>query len=353
MKERLSVLIAKSGVSLLGHLPPEWEVIIADYSRLDQREVQWWSRPCKKRYDEIVILDQNVTTGLTQLRLERELRQMGIEGPVHYAGNPKSVLGYRHMHYLLEKEGIVPKPVVEPPSNIYRFNRYMVALVGLPAVGKTVLRHLLSRFEGFSCYKWGTYLMQAVEECFGPMASFDEVWDKVVRFTDEVEARDRVAVARQFLSTSGARGDPATFIVIDGIKSREQLIYVSYALWRPVIVVRVERDEELRKAEVAKRGDPDDLRDEERLEVLRRMGTLDVMRFADFVVNTTNCETRYNSGAREAQIVWTERFLRGMHELLSWIFVSDSFETTKELVCRASREVAESRGYTAEVEVIP
>jgi len=348
----LAILIAKSGVALFDLLPHEWEVVVADYSRLDQRSVQWWSRPARKRYDEIIIVDQNVTTGLTQLRLERELRQMGIEGPVRYGGNPKSVLGYRHMHYLLTKEGIVPKPSVEPPSDIYRLNRYMIALVGLPAAGKTLLRHLFSRFEGFSCYKWGKYLMQAVEEHYGSMTSFNEVWDKVVRFTDEVEKQDRVAVARAFLN-SGASQDTARFLVADGIKSREQLIYVSYALRRPVIVVRVEREEEARKAEAAKRGDPDDFRDAERLEILRRMGVLDVMNFADFVVDTTGCATEYDAEKRDCRIRFTERFLLSMHELLSWIFVSDSFETTKELICRASREVAESRGYGAEVEVTP
>jgi dephospho-CoA kinase len=349
--EILSILIAKSGVALLDFLPREWEVVVADYSRLDQREVQWWSRPREKRYDEIIILDQNVTTGLTQLRLERELRQMGIEGPVKYAGNPKTLLGYRHMDYLLTKEGFVPKPAVEPPSDIYRLNRYMIALVGLPAAGKTLLRHLFSRWQGFSVYKWGTYLRAAVEEVLGPMTP-ENSWEKVRRFTEEVEAEDRTTVARKFLERSGIRSDLATFAVIDGVKSREQIIYVSYALWRPVIVVAVKREEAERQAEALKRGDPDDFRDAERLEILRKMGALDVIDFADFVVETTGCATEYNIEKHGCRIQFTERFFAGMHELLSWIFVSASPEQTRELVCNAAREVAQSRGYAAEVEVM-
>lgn len=345
----LAILIAKSGVALLDLLPREWEVVVADYSRLDQRLVQWWSRPRAKRYDEIIILDQNVTTGLTQLRLERELQCMGVEGPVRYAGNPKTLLAYRHMDYVLGKEGLMRK-AAELHGDPYNMKTYMVALVGLPAAGKTLLRYLFSRIEGFSCYKWGKYLLKAVEERLGPIASFDGLWDKVVRFTDEVEAIDRLAVARSFLEHSGCREDSARFLVVDGVKSREQLIYVSYALRRPVVIVRAERDEEFRKAEVAKRGDPDDLRDAERLEVLRRMGALDVVEFADFVVETTGCETLYDSGSRTAQIIWTERFLRGMHEVLSWIFVSPDYETTKQIVCNAAQEVAHNRGYAATVE---
>jgi dephospho-CoA kinase len=354
-KKVLAVLIAKSGVSLLDVLPREWEVVVADYSRLDQREVQWWSRPVRKRYDEIVIVDQNIITGLTQLRLERELRQMGIEGPVRYAGNPKTVLGYRHMHYLLTltKEGLVPKPaVVEPPSDIY-LNRYMIALVGLPAAGKTLLRHLFSRWQGFSVYKWGTYLRAAVEETLGPMTP-ENPWEKVRCFTEEVEAKDRTVVARKFLERSGIRSDPATFAVVDGVKSREQIIYVSYALRRPVIIVEVRREEKSRLAEALKRGDFDDrIGEEQRLEILAKMGALEVIRFADFVVDTTGCRTDYNEATRFCRLVFTERFIAGMHELLSWIFVSDSLETTKELICRASHEVAESRGYAAEVKVVP
>jgi len=350
--QTLSILIAKSGVSLLDLLPHKWEVVIADYSRLDQRSVEWWSRPSCQRYEEIIILDRNVTTALTQRKLEKELRLMGIEGSVRYAGNPKTLLGYRHLDYLLTKEGLVPKPEIEPPSDVYRLNRYMIALVGLPAAGKTLLRHLFSRWENCSVYKWSKYLLATVEQYFGPMTSFDDVWDKVVRFTDEVEAQDRVAVARTFLERSTIQQDPATFAVIDGIKSREQIIYVSYALRRPVIIVEVRREEAERQAETLKRGDPDDFRDAERLEILRRMGALDVIDFADFVVETTDCATVYDDSKRTCQVRFTERFIAGIHEILSWIFVSDSLEATKELVCRASREVAEARGYAASVEIV-
>lgn len=348
----LAVVIAKSGVALLDLLPREWEVVVADYSRLDQREVRWWSRPARKRYDEIIIVDQNVTTGLTQLRLERELRQMGIEGPVRYAGNPKSLLGYRHMHYLLEKEGIVPKPAIEPPGDIYRLNQYMIALVGLPAAGKTLCRHLFSRWPGFSVYKWGTYLRAAVEEALGPMTPEDS-WEKVRRFTEEVEAVDRLAVARKFLETSGIREDSAPFAVIDGIKSREQIIYCSYATKRPVIIVEVRREEKNRLAEALKRGDFDDkIGEEQRKEILAKMGAVEVIKFADFRVDTTGCRTDYDEATNLCRLVFTERFIAGMHELLSWIFISPDYETTRELICRASREVAEGRGFAAEVEVI-
>jgi hypothetical protein len=122
-KMKLVVLIAKSGIALVNYLPRNWEVVVVDYSRLDQREVRWWSHPARKRYGEIIIVDRNVTTGLTQLRLERELRQMGIKGPIRYAGNPKSLLAYRHLDYLFTREGIVSKPQGEPPSDTYRMNR--------------------------------------------------------------------------------------------------------------------------------------------------------------------------------------------------------------------------------------
>ena len=283
---KLVVVIAKSGIALLRLLPRQWEVVVADYSRLDQREIQWWSLPARKSYDEIIILDRNVTTALTQLRLEREIRRLGIEGPVRYAGNPKSLLGYRHLDYLLTKEGLVPKPEIEPPSDIYRLNRYMIALVGLPAAGKTLLRHLFSRWQGFSVYKWGTYLRTAVEEALGPMTPEDS-WDKVWRFTEEVEAQDKVIVARTFLERSGIRSDPATFAVIDGIKSREQIIYVSYALRRPVIIVEVRREEKSRLAEILKRGDFDDkIGEAQRLEILAKMGALEAVSYTHLTLPT-------------------------------------------------------------------
>ena len=162
----------------------------------------------------------------------------------------------------------------------------MIALVGLPAAGKTLLRHLFSRWQGFSVYKWGTYLRTAVEEALGPMTPEDS-WDKVWRFTEEVEAQDKVIVARTFLERSGIRSDPATFAVIDGIKSREQIIYVSYALRRPVIIVEVRREEKSRLAEILKRGDFDDkIGEAQRLEILAKMGALEAVSYTHLTLPT-------------------------------------------------------------------
>lgn len=348
--DTLVILIAKSGVALLDLLPREWEVVIADHSRLDQRDVEFWNRPSKERYDEVVIVDQNVTTALTQRKIEMKLREMGIQGTYKYAGNARTRLAYRHMDYVLGKEGLLLKTAADIQSDPYKLNKHMVALVGLPASGKTLLRHLFSRLSDFSVYKWGKFLRATIEERFGEM-TYENGWEMALRFIDEVESQDRLAVAKKFLESSGARADVAPFMVIDGVKSREQLIYVSYALKRPVVIVKVHRDEAERQAEAAKRGDFDDVNDKERLEVLRKMGAIDVMDFADFVVETTGCATEYDDEKRNCRIRFTERFVAGMHEILSWIFVSDSLETTKELVCRASREIAESRGFAAEVEV--
>jgi len=351
--KKLAVLIAKSGVSLLEKLPKDWEVVIADYSRLDQREVKWWNQPRYRRYQEIIIIDRNITTALTQRKLEQELRKKGVKGPVRYAGNPKTLLAYWHLDYLLTKEGLVPKlSVKSPPSEIYDFNRYMIALVGLPATGKTLLRYLFSRWQGFSVYKWGVYLRIAIEKVLGPMTSNDS-WEKVRRFTQEIESQDRTIVARTFIEHSGVRSDPATFVVIDGIKSREQIIYISYTLKRPVIIVAVKRNEKERQREALKRGDPDDYWDAERLEILREMGALDVIEFGDFVVETTGCATIYNESKRICQIKFTKRFLSNLHEVLSWISNKNTMRRTKKLVCQASREVAEARGFKGKVKIIP
>lgn len=348
----LAVVIAKSGIALLDLLPREWEVVVADYSRLDQRGVAWWSYPSSLRYDKIVIVDRNVVTGLTQRKIELALREQGVEGPVFYAGNPKTLLGYQHLNLLLAQEGIVPKPEVQPPADLWRMSKYMIALVGLPAAGKTMMRNVFAYLPGCSVYKWGRFLRASVEETFGPMTREDS-WDKVQRFTNEVEARDKTAVARKFLETSGINDDPATFAVVDGIKSREQIIYASYATRRPVIVVEVRREEKTRLAEVLKRGDPDDqIGEEKRMQILASMGALDVIQFADFMVNTTGCQVDYDEATSRCRIRFAQPFLSGFHNLLSWCFISGSPEATEEMVCGAAWQVARDRGFKTLVEVV-
>ncbi len=348
MKNILAILIAKSGVALLDLLPREWEVVISDHSRLDQRGVEFWNLPHRRRYDEIVILDQNVTTALTQRKVELALQGMGVEGPVHYAGNTMTRLAYLHQHYLLGREGLFTKTRPDLPSEPYTLNKYMVCLVGLPASGKTMLRKIFSSLPYFSCYKWGEYAQGIIESNFGSMTS-ENSWSLVQRFTNEVESRDRIAVARRFLEQSGIRQDPATFAVVDGIKRREQIIYASYATRRPAIVVRVERDETERQAECLKRGDFDDWQDARRQELLRDMGALDVMDFADFVVKTTGNSVVYDGLAHTCRVNFGMDFIAGIHELFSWLFVSSSLEQTREMVSGQCRYISESIGFQTEV----
>jgi len=332
---RLAVLIAKSGVELLNCniVSPDWEVAIADFSRMDQREVTWWSYPQKNKYSEILVFDRNLTTALTQLHIERSIRNLGIRGPVKYVGNEKTLLAYRHQDYLLKKEGVVPKENA-PVQDAYQIDKYMIALVGLPASGKTLLRNIFSQMDGFSVYKWGDYVKQEIESRYGEMN-----WANVQRFTEEVEAKDKIVVARRFVSSVK---DDSPFMVVDGIKSREQIIYASYALQRPVIVISVRRDENERQREAEKRGDFDDSVDSERLNLLRNIGALDVVNFADFIVNTTGCSVKYENDV--CRIKFPEGFVSGMHEVLSWIFVSNKFEATKRIVQKAAVEVAKQKG---------
>jgi len=342
---KVAILVAKSGVELLNrnYIPPNWEVVIADFSRLDQRSVSWWNLPKETVYREIVVFDRNLVTGLTQLHIERSIRNLGVSGPIKYAGNAKTLLAYQHQEYLLKKEGMVQRPAVMPLADTYQLGKYSIMLVGLPASGKTLLRNIFSQLDGFSVHKWGKFVKQEVEAHYGSMD-----WATVQRFTDEVEAQNKVTVAQRFVAS--VTGDDSSYMVVDGIKSREQIIYASYALQRPAIVISVVRDEDERRREASKRGDFDDSVDSERLNLLRKIGAVDVLNFADFTVNTTGCSVEY--GQDSCRLTFPEQFIAGMNEILSWIFVSRSYEETKELVLKAAVQVAKERGFAATIEVV-
>jgi len=86
-----------------------------------------------------------------------------------------------------------------------------------------------------------------------------------------------VVVAQRFVES--VADENSSYMVVDGIKSREQIIYASYALQRPAIVILVQRDEDERRREAGKRGDFDDSVDAERLNLLRKIGAVDVCEF--------------------------------------------------------------------------
>jgi dephospho-CoA kinase len=341
----LALLIAKSGIALWGSLPAGWEKVIVDYSRLDFRPVTFWSRPQRDEYEEIIIVDRGVVTALTQRVIELALRDQGIRGPVRYAGQVKTELGWLHQDVIVSREGVlIPRRDIHFEPSL--MDRYLIALVGLPASGKTIIRKILAGLDGFSVYKWGKIAGDLVEERYGIC---DTV--AVTRFTEEVERSDRLVVAREFLSRFGVLQDEAKFVVLDGIKSREQIIFVSYALRRPVIVVKTTRDEQERIAEAAKRGDFDDGDDTARLKLLAQMGAIEVMDFADFEIVNTGGVIAYDHDLHTFRANFTGAFLRGIHDLLSWLYISDSLEATRRVIANRSRQIAIDAGYTPFVEV--
>lgn len=350
MKKTLAILIAKSGVALLDLLPKEWEVVISDHSRLDQRGVEFWNTPLHASYDEIVIVDRNVTTALTQRKIAEAVSARGIRGPIKFAGSIETKLAYRHQDFVLGKEGLFAKTLPDLDPDPYKIDRYMIALVGLPASGKSMLRKLLAGLPGFSTYKWGGFAQAAIVDAYGPMTE-ENSWTLVQRFTEEIESKDKIAIARKFVETSSIGEDTETFAIVDGIKRREQIIYASYATHRPVIVVRVLRDESERQSEARKRGDFDDWQDSARTELLRGMGAIDVMDFADFVIKTDGNSIDYDKTARTCKATFSTLFAETLHEVLDWLFVSSSLDETRSLIERECKRIGTEAGYTTEVTV--
>lgn len=344
-RRTLAVLVAKGGLVFQNVLPPEWERVVVDYSRLDLRSVELWTKPAYTRYDEIVIVDRGVVTGLTQCKVAQALHKLGVEGQIKFAGQAKALLGFLHQDYIITPEGnLVPRSEISPSKTLN--DQYLLAIVGLPATGKTMLRKILAGVDSFSVYKWGETAAEVISELYG-----DRSLESVARFTHEVEEEDRVYLAREFLTRTPVQSDPTRFVVVDGIKRREQIIFVSYTLKRPVIVVKVCRDEKERVREAHQRGDIDDEQDAVRLELLRAMGAIDMANFADFVVDTTRMSVSYDEEQKTCTVGLTPKFLSACHEIFSWLLLSDSLGATRGKIVAQCRWLGESRGYKTSVEV--
>ncbi|PIR21930.1 MAG: hypothetical protein COV44_10590 [Deltaproteobacteria bacterium CG11_big_fil_rev_8_21_14_0_20_45_16] len=339
MKNVLAVLVAKSGIALEHVLPKDWERIVVDFSRLDQRSVEFWSQPQYTVYDEIYIVDRNVVTGLTQLHVERALKQRGIKGPIQYVATVKSELGLSHQNFVIEHDSIVPC-VDATAYSLSCSDNYLVVLVGLPGSAKTMIRKLFEGFSDVSTYKWGAYAQSLVEKQYGICTM-----ETVAQFTRDVERNNRVVVAQEFLNTSGIHDDVHRVVVLDGIKTREQIIYVSYVLNRPVIIVHATLDEQARKHAVIERNDFDDSSDTLRLQMLSEMGVMDVFPFADFCVHTDGNSVVYHESDMTCAMSFAPRFVANMHEVFEWLRLSSSLEETDKVILGQAKSLAVKSGY--------
>lgn len=187
--------------------------------------------------------------------------------------------------------------------------RFLVALIGLPCVGKSRVAEFLQD-AGASCYSWGDAAQKLIANLFG-----DCSWNSVTRFTWEVEANDRTIVAREFLRCSNIAHDQTKVIVIDGVKNREQLNLLVTNTGRTPIVIGVIRDEAERKEAVKARGEFDDFFDHERLVMLMRVGLHMILSESDIFVDLTGIRLRKVDG-HKFWIRLPKCFVRSMAKVL-------------------------------------
>ncbi len=187
--------------------------------------------------------------------------------------------------------------------------RFLVALIGLPCVGKSRVAEFLQD-AGASCYSWGDTAQKLIANLFG-----DCSWDSVRRFTWEVEANDRTVVAREFLRCSDLAQDQSRVIVVDGVKTREQIDLLVSHTSRTPIVIGVIRDEAERKDAVKARGEFDDSFDHERTVMLMGIGLHMLLSQSDIFVDLTGIRLRKIEGGQ-----WWIRlprcFVRSMAKVL-------------------------------------
>jgi len=348
----LNVLIAKSGIMMSQYLPPSDILAVARCDR--DGPPQWWTPPPPGRYDRILIADHNVATAMTQRRVALDLPRLGVHGPIWFAGTARGRIGFLHQDFVPDPENgiLVPRPP-SPPSGL--IDRYLIALVGLPAAGKTFVRRILGSLSAeplagvFSTWKWSSAFMAEMESRLGRVPP-ERLLEAATRFFEEVESKDRLAVARRFLANPSVHADPAPFLVVESIKNWESLVFVSYTLQRPFIVVAIHKEEKERLAEAARRGDPDDANDAARLRLLERMGTPRLIQAADFVVDTTGCFLVYDSSHRQCHVHLTPTFLQGLSQVLAWILFRGEDEL-RELIIQAICRLAQDRGFEPVVEV--
>lgn len=195
----------------------------------------------------IVLVDDETWSGATLYRVAQTLERAGY----HVVGLAADIASG-------PRDGIRPLPAPTPASPL-------VALMGLPGTGKSALARMLAHRVPGVYVKWSRVVTSVCHPGrYGEEAA-------------RLEAADPLVFAR--LAVEQMSGTPReSWVILDGVKDARALLFMAFALHRPLIPLILEEDEETRQHIVAWRGDADDVYDRERrrlfadrLEELQRM----------------------------------------------------------------------------------
>ena len=226
---RLAVFVLKSGLKQLRHFREGYDLayLFPESGRLIPAP--------RHEYDEVVLVDSTAASGLTLLRCRKLLEEKGLRN-VKLAAHPLT----KHAETLLD----IRLPRQEPSGTA-------VFVAGLPGSGKSALARGLADALGARYVKWGA----EVQRRFDVGLYGEALW--------KAESENPFAVAER-LVLDGVFDGAGPAVVVDGVKSLWQMIYVSYATLKAAVPLYVSAPPEARRLMVSARGMPDDAYDAER-----------------------------------------------------------------------------------------
>lgn len=185
--------------------------------------------------DEFVLVDSNVTTGTT---LRKAILELGLSREkTKIRANPKTELAKKLIHE------IVPNGDPDP-------EKVMIAFAGKAASLKSFIAKGLEMTQGIPVIQIGEKLKNIID-----VGRYGEKLAQLEENNPFIVGEILYPFVKQHTERT---------IILDGVKSIETAIFLSYSTKRPMYVFFVEADEELRSKAVALRMDQDDVYTKER-----------------------------------------------------------------------------------------
>ena len=239
----LVVVVARGGLRMLPVVWRRWggcrKVVVSPY------------RPVLPggRFERVVVVDSTVATGMTLLSVGRAVREAYPGAEVLLAGRPRTEWG----------KAVVDVVLPEPEWPLR--DKPLVMVSGYPGVGKSAFARALASVNGFRHVRWGRLVS----------SRFD-----VGRYGEalyEVERREPFFLPVELYPVLEGEARGARGLVIDGLKSVEQVVGVSFSLGgQPIPLFATLRDWRLRWYIMGVRGMEDDSFVPERDRLLSELG---------------------------------------------------------------------------------
>jgi len=204
----------------------------------------------------------------------------------------------------------------------------LIAIVGYPGTNKTFISSMFAGISDFEVIKWGKTIIPFISDKNGLISI------NAVDLAFRCEFKNPLYLVHKVISNQLIQNQ-AEYLLIDGMKSVEQIQAISSFLNRQPVVIKTYKEEAERIKNISHRQQFDDYDDTRRIKLLKMLGIERLLSQASFEINTTGVRIYRDKEIKLSKYQITKNFISDVDKVLKFLAISKNIGQSSDIIFNA------------------